>query len=127
MVTDQGTRTFGFGACSAGRATPPDGDTFFQVGSISKTFTGLLLAAQIESSGGTLLVPDLRMPGFGTQPVTVGQLAMHYGGVPAFLRNMNGPMFYTVQGYTRAQLATYHSGFKPSAPPVIESLFPARA
>ncbi len=126
VVTDQGTRTFGFGARSAGGATPPDGDTFFQVGSISKTFTGLLLAAQIESSGGTLLAstpvnallaPDLRMPGFGTQPVTVAQLATHYGGLPAFPNNMTGPAFYPAQGYTRAQLATYLSGFTQSVAP----------
>jgi serine-type D-Ala-D-Ala carboxypeptidase/endopeptidase len=126
VVTDQGTRTFGFGARSAGGVTPPDGDTFFQVGSISKTFTGLLLAAQIESSGGTLLpstpvnallAPDLRMPGFGTQQVTVAQLATHYGGLPQFPNNMTGPAFYPAQGYTRAQLATYLSGFTLSAAP----------
>ena len=126
VVTDRCTRTFGFGARSAGGATPPDGDTFFQVGSISKTFTGLLLAAQIESSGGTLLpstpvnallAPDLRMPGFGTQPVTVAQLATHYGGLPAFPNNMTGPAFYPAQGYTRVQLASYLSGFTLSAPP----------
>jgi len=126
VVTDQGTRTFGFGARSAGGATPPDGDTFFQVGSLSKTFTGLLLAAQIESSGGTLLpstpvnsllAPDLRMPGFGTQAVTVAQLATHYGGLPAFPNNMIGPAFYPAQGYTRSQLATYLSGFTLSAAP----------
>jgi len=126
VVTDQGTRTFGFGARSAGGATPPDGDTFFQVGSLSKTFTGLLLASQIESSGGTLLpstpvnallAPDLRMPGFGTQPVTVAQLATHYGGLPQFPNNMTGPAFYPAQGYTRTQLATYLTGFTLSAPP----------
>jgi serine-type D-Ala-D-Ala carboxypeptidase/endopeptidase len=126
VVTDQGARTFGFGARSAGGASPPDGDTFFQVGSLSKTFTGLLLAAQIESSGGTLLpstpvnallAPDLRMPGFGTQPVTVAQLATHYGGLPAFPNNMTGPAFYPAQGYTRAQLASYLSSFTLSAPP----------
>jgi len=126
VVTDQGTRTFGFGARSAGGATPPDGDTFFQVGSLSKTFTGLLLAAQIESSGGTLLpsppvnallAPDLRMPGFGTQPVTVAQLATHYGGLPQFPNNMTGPAFYPAQGYTRTQLASYLSGFTLIAPP----------
>ena len=126
VVTDQGTRTFGFGARSAGGASPPDGDTFFQVGSISKTFTGLLLAAQIETSGGTLLpstpvnallASDLRMPGFGTQPVTVAQLATHYGGLPQFPNNMTGPAFYPAQGYTRAQLATYLSGFTLSAAP----------
>lgn len=126
VVTDQGTQTFGFGASSAGGATPPHGDTFFQVGSISKTFTGLLLASQIESSGGTLLpstpvnallAPDLRMPGFGTQPVTVAQLATHYGGLPAFPNNMTGPAFYPAQGYTRTQLATYLSSFTLSAPP----------
>lgn len=126
VVTDQGTQTFGFGARNTGGATPPDGDTFFHIGSISKTFTGLMLAAQIESSGGTLLAgtpvnallaPDLRMPGFGTQPVTVAQLATHYGGLPAFPTNMTGPMFYPAQGYTRAQLATYLSGFTLSGPP----------
>lgn len=126
VVTDRGTQNFGFGARSAGGTTPPDGDTFFQIGSISKTFTGLLLAAQIESSGGALLpstpvnallAPDLRMPSFGTQSVTVAQLATHYSGLPAFPNNMTGPSFYPAQGYTRTQLATYLSGFTLSAAP----------
>jgi hypothetical protein len=38
-VTGAGTRTFGFGARSAGGSMPPDGDTFFQVG--QQIFGGL--------------------------------------------------------------------------------------
>ncbi len=125
-ITDQGTQTFWLRRAERRWRYPPDGDTFFQIGSISKTFTGLLLAAQIESSGGSLLpntpvnnllAPDLRMPSFGGQPVTVAQLATHYGGLPAFPYNMTGPAFYPAQGYTRAQLATYLSGFTLSQPP----------
>jgi len=126
VITDTSTQAFGFGALSAGGATPPDGDTFFQVGSVSKAFTGLLLAAQIENSGGTLqpstpvnalLAPDLRMPGFGVQPVTLEQLATHYGGLPQFPTNMTGPALFPSQGYTRAQLAAYLSDLTLSAAP----------
>ena len=63
------------------------------------------------------LAPDLRMPVFGTQAVTVAQLATHYEGLPAFPNNMTGPAFYPAQGYTRTQLGTYLSSFTLSAPP----------
>jgi CubicO group peptidase (beta-lactamase class C family) len=125
-TTKSGTQTFGFGARSAGGAIVPDGNTFFQIGSISKTLTGLILASVIESSGGAvqaatpvnaMLATDLRMPGFNGQPVTLAQLATHYGGLPTFPTNMTGPAFYPAQGYTRTQLATYLSGFTLSAPP----------
>ncbi|MCI0540315.1 MAG: beta-lactamase family protein [Verrucomicrobiales bacterium] len=126
VVTRAGTQAFGFGALTAGGATPPDGDTYFQIGSISKSLTGLILASVIESSGGTiladtpvnsLLAADLRMPGFGAQPVTLEHLATHHGGLPAFPNNMTGPPFYPAQGYARAQLSNYLAGFALSAPP----------
>lgn len=126
VVTSAGSQTFGFGALQAGSATPPDGDTFFQIGSVSKTLTGLVLASVIESSGGAvqpttpvnaLLAPDLRMPDFGGQPVLVSQLATHYGGLPQFPTNMTGPPFYPAQGYSRAQLSSYLAGFTLNAPP----------
>jgi CubicO group peptidase (beta-lactamase class C family) len=126
VVTSAGSQTFGFGALHAGGTTPPDGDTFFQIGSVSKTLTGLILASVIESSGGAvqpatpvnaLLAPDLRMPGFGAQPVTVAQLATHYGGLPQFPTNLTGPPFYPAQGYSRAQLSNFLAGFALNAPP----------
>ena len=64
-----------------------------------------------------LLAADLRLPGFGAQPVTVAQLATHYGGLPQFPNNMTGPPFYPAQGYTRPQLAGFLAGLTLSAPP----------
>jgi CubicO group peptidase (beta-lactamase class C family) len=39
----------GFGARRVGDSQAPDADTVFEIGSISKVFTGILLAQRIES------------------------------------------------------------------------------
>lgn len=41
------SHTFGFGATEAHGSRVPDGDTLFQIGSVSKVFTGLMLARLI--------------------------------------------------------------------------------
>ena len=45
VVTDSGTRTFGFGARRAGAPPSPYGDTFLQVCSTYKTINEMLLPA----------------------------------------------------------------------------------
>ena len=70
-------------------------DQLFQIGSVTKTFTALLLARRLV--GGELafdspvaeLLPEVAGLG-GSRPVTVGELATHRSGLPRIPRSMWG-------------------------------------
>ncbi len=67
----------------------PDGRTLFAIGSVTKTFTGLLLAEAVRRGEVKLddpvnahLPADLRVPAKGDKPVTLLHLATHRSGLP---------------------------------------------
>ena len=81
------TRSFGL-ASKEGKAAP-DENTVFQIGSITKTFTGTLLADAVLRGRTTLattvqsLLPEgVIMKQVGERPMTLGDLAMHRSGLP---------------------------------------------
>src|ERR1700730_13914703 len=71
-----------FGKLANGRT--PDGNTVYEIGSITKTFTGTLLARAVLSGRVTLdtpvarLLPDFKIPSRGGREITLGDLATHY-------------------------------------------------
>ena len=81
---------FGYGAVTtpAGRA-PPDGDTLFEIGSITKAFTGVLLAdavgrkeVALDDDANVRLPADLRIKTKPGKPVTLLHLVAHRSGLP---------------------------------------------
>ncbi|MFY9655910.1 MAG: serine hydrolase domain-containing protein [Methylocystis sp.] len=66
----------------------PDGDTLYEIGSITKTFTGLLLAQAVLAGRLSLdtpveeLLPDFKLPTRGGRKITLGVLADHTSGLP---------------------------------------------
>ena len=84
----------GFGKQQLGGNEPVDGDTVFEIGSISKVFTGILLAQQIE--GGKLKlddrVADLLPEGWSlseeAQELTLRHLTTHTSGFPRLPANI---------------------------------------
>src|SRR5215471_16547215 len=71
-----------FGKLDDGKA--PDGDTVYEIGSITKTFTATLLAREVKSGRVTLdtpvaqLLPDFKIPSRNGKEVTLGDLATHH-------------------------------------------------
>lgn len=119
-------QVFGFGALRAGGTNAPDGGTFFQIGSVSKALTGLLLASLAEDSAVAVdpnspanshLATDVRLPDFQGQPITLAQLASHYASLPEMPTNLTGPPTSPAAGYTRTQLADYLSTLTLSSAP----------
>jgi CubicO group peptidase (beta-lactamase class C family) len=82
---------FGFGEARPG--TPVDRTTVFEIGSITKTFTGLLLAdavrkgrVRLDDPANMFLPERLRLPGRSAKEITLRHLATHRSGLPARIR-----------------------------------------
>ena len=82
-------RLVGYGRLRTGAHDLPDGGTIFEIGSITKVFTGLLLADLAEQ--GIVGLDDplagylpawVRGPARGGHQITLGDLASHAGGLP---------------------------------------------
>jgi D-alanyl-D-alanine-carboxypeptidase/D-alanyl-D-alanine-endopeptidase len=89
------TEVYGFGREHDGETRVPDGDTLYQIGSVTKVFTALLLAREVED--GTLRPDDplqkllpksVRVPEKDGHPITLIQLATHTSGLPRVPSNM---------------------------------------
>jgi serine-type D-Ala-D-Ala carboxypeptidase/endopeptidase len=104
--------TVGCGLTRAGGA-PPDGDTVYEIGSVTKVFTGMLLADRVLS--GKMKLTDaasthlsgLSIPTFEGVPITVAHLASHGAGLPSMPDNLTGDRFSPAAGYTRAGLQDF--------------------
>jgi CubicO group peptidase (beta-lactamase class C family) len=80
VVQDSGVRLGGFGGAGP--------RTIFQIGSVTKVFTALLLADMAERGEVTLSGPAARyLPG-GSGPVTLADLATHTSGLPRLPRSL---------------------------------------
>jgi serine-type D-Ala-D-Ala carboxypeptidase/endopeptidase len=81
-----------FGRLDGG--TAPDGDTVYEIGSITKTFTATLLARAVIAGRVTLdtplaeLLPDFKIPSRGGKEITLGVLATQRSGLPRLPSNM---------------------------------------
>lgn len=83
------TQVFAYGRLSSAEGRPPDGDTLFEIGSVTKVFTGLLLAEMVERKRVRLdepvqsLLPDsVKVPQRDGRAITLLDLATHTSGLP---------------------------------------------
>jgi CubicO group peptidase (beta-lactamase class C family) len=89
-------RAVGHGRLRTGVPDIPDGGTIFEIGSVTKVFTGLLLAdlaergiVGLEDPLASYLPSSVRVPTRGERPITLGDLASHASGLP---RNPKGTL-----------------------------------
>ena len=95
VITPQGRQYFGYGRTALKNGQLPDKDTIFEIGSVTKVFTGLLLADMVERRELTLddainkfLPQGVRAPTRGEKPITLVDLATHTSGLPRLPDNM---------------------------------------
>ena len=99
-------RVVGHGRVRNDAKDPPDGGTIFEIGSVTKVFTGLLLAdlaehdlVGLDDPLGSHLPAWVQVPSFEAHQVTLADLASHAGGLPRapmgtlgrWLRNRHNP------------------------------------
>ncbi len=125
IVRDGQTQIFGYGETVKGSQTVPDGDTLFEIGSISKVFTCSLLADMVERGLMKLddpvqqyLPDDVKMPVAEGQPIKLVDLATHTSGLPRLPDNLRpADLTNPYADYGDQQLFAFLNGHKLSRPP----------
>jgi CubicO group peptidase (beta-lactamase class C family) len=89
------TRIYGYGRVSRKVAHPPDGNSVFEIGSITKTFTGLALGIMatrneiaLDDTLTSLLPPQVKIPGDAGRRITIKHLITHSSGLPRLPSNL---------------------------------------
>lgn len=125
VITDGKTWTENFGTLDSDDTRSPNEKTLYEIGSISKVFTSLLLAEAVES--GRLKLDDListvmkelaeKNPTVGNT-ITFQHLSLHMSGLPVMPDNIS-PADSTnpFDGYDRAMLTEYMLSVKPERKP----------
>lgn len=97
LIDEQGSRAFGGGTLGDGADIRADGETLFFIGSVSKTFTALLLQNLVEHGEVKLddpvakfLPASVHVPSRNGREITLLDLATHTGGFPMNPDNMSG-------------------------------------
>jgi CubicO group peptidase (beta-lactamase class C family) len=91
------SEVYGFGrGTTATPAVPPDGDALFEIGSITKVYTGMLLADAVEQGQASLdapfsdfVPPGVTVPTRDNKVITLGQLLTHTSGLPRLPASIN--------------------------------------
>lgn len=94
VVKDGETQIIAYGEKTKGTNVPPDADTLFEIGSVTKVFTGILLADMVQKGIVKLddpvqkyLPEGVTMPILNGKAITLEHLATHTSGLPAMPDN----------------------------------------
>ncbi|HKW17467.1 MAG TPA: serine hydrolase [Terriglobales bacterium] len=95
VVDSSGRRVVSYGSLAKEDKHAVDGNTIFEIGSITKVFTSLLLAEMVERKEVGLTDPvskylpaDVRMPERNGRQITLEDLSTHTSGLPRLPSNM---------------------------------------
>jgi D-alanyl-D-alanine-carboxypeptidase/D-alanyl-D-alanine-endopeptidase len=128
IVDGNNTQTFGYGKVSRRSKRTPDGKTVFEIGSITKLFTGLLLAdmaqrklVRLEEPVAGLLPRCVTVPQREGRTITLLDLATHTSGLPRLPGNLE-PLILKKPGnpyadYTVRQLYQFLSKYSLTRKP----------
>ncbi|WP_126243794.1 serine hydrolase domain-containing protein [Chitinophaga rhizosphaerae] len=127
VIDGKKSHVYAYGETATGNGKLPTGQTLFQIGSLSKTFTGILLAAQIvrgevkaDDPISKYLPDTVRMNWFEGQPVTMLMLTNHTSAMPRWEPVMKYPNFDMKQPYRHFQLPQLYdflNKYTPAAAP----------
>ena len=95
IIDEHGTNIVACGKMGLNSPTAVDGDTVFEIGSVSKVFTSLLLADMVQKSEVKLddpiakyLPASVKVPGRNGRQITLVDLATHTSGLPRMPDNL---------------------------------------
>jgi CubicO group peptidase (beta-lactamase class C family) len=125
VVTPTGRRVIAYGRMGPEDARPVDGDTLFEIGSITKLFTGLLLTdmarrgeVSLDDPAARYAPPGMALPQYGSRQITLADLATHTAGLPDFPPNLTGrERLNPFAGYDEARLEAFLASWRLSRAP----------
>lgn len=88
VIDGKDSAVYGFGSVHAGKNAKPGADTVYQIGSVTKTMTALLLADAVVEGKVKLdepvaaLLPAYTVPAFDGKQISLLDLATHYSALP---------------------------------------------
>jgi CubicO group peptidase (beta-lactamase class C family) len=95
IIEPHGRRVVAYGKLADGDPRSLDGDTIFEIGSISKVFTSLLLADMVnrkevalDDRAAKYLPEHVKMPERSGKSITLLDLSTHYSGLPRLPGNL---------------------------------------
>lgn len=96
-----------------------DAESVYEIGSVTKTFTALLLADAVQAGQATLddpvgkLMPGYALPAYGAQQITLKDLVTQHSGLPRLPENML-PKFSDnpYAGYGEAELKQFLARYR---------------
>ncbi len=111
LIEPAGRRVIASGKLAEGDPRPLDGDTVFEIGSVTKVFTSLLLAEMVnrrevalDDPAAKYLPEDFRMPERSGKVITLLDLSTHSSGLPSLPGNLS-------PGYNLNDLYRFLSGY----------------
>jgi D-alanyl-D-alanine-carboxypeptidase/D-alanyl-D-alanine-endopeptidase len=131
-VIHRGTRmVFPFGSKSRDGNDPPNGDTVFEIGSITKTFTGILLAHMHvqgiihhdDPVGRYLPAKKVNMPNYNGIDITFKHLAAHLSGLPKLPPDMGPLEEYPYLTYYTEDMYDFLNNFTLTSQPGLVYLY----
>lgn len=124
VIEPAGRRVITWGESHSPDGRPLDGDTIFQIGSVTKTFTTLLLADAVRRGEVSLDDPADRYLRAGVtlrgrgRPITLRDLATHVSGLPSMPGNFDLKAYPDpISAYSPRDLARFLRGFEPTRAP----------
>ena len=96
ILDDRGAKVFAQGVCENGQSAPVNGDTIFEIGSVTKVFTALLLQEMADSGEVKLddpiskyLPSTVKTPVRNGREITLADLATQTSGLPRMPDNFD--------------------------------------
>ena len=125
ILKDGKTFFYGYGETARDNKRIPDENTIFEIGSISKTFTAILMADAVNSGKVKLddpinkYLPDsIPKLEYGGTPITLKTLSNHSSGIPSLPSNFNSTdIVNPYKGYDNNRLFSFYRHFKPLRKP----------
>lgn len=134
IIKDGQTFSYFYGETKKGTSHLPNASSLYEIASISKTFTALLLAHAVNQKK-IKLADDIRkyLPGnypdlqYKGQPISVVSLSNHTSGLPAFPVSQEKTAEYDPSNpfvnYSKTRLYQYLSAFKPDTLPGTKAVY----
>ena len=104
IISPNGTQVYSYGNISQANSTKVDGNTIFDIASITKTFTTILLAdmvkrglVNLDDPIGKYLPTTVKIPTYNGHEITLKDLATHTSGLPDFPAGWIRNHTYTTQ------------------------------